>query len=370
MLTPATAQEAAQALRDADGAVRLRGAGTKLDWGRPVDAQAQLSTAKLDAIVEHNEGDLTAVLQAGVPLVAAQERFLSAGQMLALDPPPSEYETIGGIIAAGDSGPLRHRYGAPRDLVLGVQVALPDGSVARAGSKVIKNVAGYDLAKLMSGALGTLGLIVEVSVRLHPHPEATLTAVARGECPQTLAAAAAQIAHRPVEAEGLDLRWEGDTGMVLVRLAGPSARQRGDAVAELLREHGLEVDCRDDDDELWAEQRELQRRPVAVRVSTTPSGLAAVVDAARRHGATVVARAALGLAWLSLPQEDAADAVQHLRRELPTAACVVQGAPEVVRRTVDPWGPVQPPLLELMRRVKERFDPRGVCNPGIFAGGI
>jgi glycolate oxidase FAD binding subunit len=173
-----------------------------------------------------------------------------------------------------------------------------------------------------------------------------------------------------VEAECLDLRWEDGSGAVLVRLAGPSAAQRGEAVAKLLREHGLDVECVEDDDELWAAQRELQRRPVAVRVSTTQSGLAAVLEAARRRNAGVVARAALGLAWMSLPEDGAAEAVAQLRHELPEAACVVLGAPEPVRRAVDPWGPVAPPLAELMRRVKERFDPRGVCNPGILAGGI
>src|SRR5439155_15871140 len=145
---------------------------------------------------------------------------------------------------------------------------LPDGSVARAGSKVIKNVAGYDLAKLMSGALGTLGLIVVVSVRLHPHARATLTTVGRSDDPQALAAAAAQVAHRPVEAECLDLRWQDGAGAVLVRLAGASAPQRGEAVEAMLREHGLEAESTPDDDELWAAQRELQCRPVTVRVST------------------------------------------------------------------------------------------------------
>jgi len=142
-LLPTTPDAAAIALRDAGGAVRLRGAGTKLAWGAPVEAAAELGTRRLDALLEHSDGDLTAVLQAGVPLAVAQEAFAAAGQMLALDPPDGG-ATIGGVVATGDSGPLRHRYGAPRDLVLGVQVALPDGTLARAGSKVIKNVAGYD----------------------------------------------------------------------------------------------------------------------------------------------------------------------------------------------------------------------------------
>ncbi|MDW5598713.1 FAD-binding protein, partial [Conexibacter stalactiti] len=226
-LMPATAAEAAVALRDA-GAVRIRGGGTKLAWGRPVAADAELRTARLDALVAHNAGDLTAVVQAGLPLARAQAELAAAGQMLALDPPDGG-ATIGGVVATGDSGPLRHRYGAPRDLVLGVQVALPDGTVARAGSQVIKNVAGYDLAKLMSGACGTLGLLTELTVRLHPRPEACCTAVGRGGEPHAVARAASALAHLPLEADALDLRWEGEEGAVLARFGGRAAPARGAA---------------------------------------------------------------------------------------------------------------------------------------------
>ena len=219
----------AATLREASG-VRVVGGGTKLGWGHPIEAP-ELSLAELDAIVEHNVGDLTAILQGGCPLARAREAFAAEGQMLALDP-PDDGATIGGVIATGDSGPLRHRYGGPRDLVLGVQVALPDGSLARAGSKVIKNVAGYDLAKLMTGAYGTLGVVTEVSVRLHPAPREWLTVVVRRDDPRTLAATARELTHRPLEAERLDLRWEGDSGAVLVQLCGssaPSARRASTA---------------------------------------------------------------------------------------------------------------------------------------------
>ena len=233
----------AATLREASG-VRVVGGGTKLGWGHPIEAP-ELSLAELDAIVEHNVGDLTAILQGGCPLATAREAFAAEGQMLALDP-PDDGATIGGVIATGDSGPLRHRYGGPRDLVLGVQVALPDGSLARAGSKVIKNVAGYDLAKLMTGAYGTLGVVTEVSVRLHPAPRESLTVVVRRDDPRTLAAAARELTHRPLEAERLDLRWEGDSGAVLVQLCGSSAPERA---------QGIDGEVVEDDEELWAAQR-------------------------------------------------------------------------------------------------------------------
>src|SRR5947209_13020278 len=160
--------------------VRIVGAGTKLGWGTPTQPHLELHTAGLDRILEHNAGDLTAVLQAGVPLARAQEVFAAEGQMLALDPwlGTEREATVGGVLATADSGPLAHRYGAARDLVLGMTVVLADGTVARSGGQVIKNVAGYDVAKLFCGSYGTLGLIASVNVRLHPRPEAMATAIA------------------------------------------------------------------------------------------------------------------------------------------------------------------------------------------------
>ena len=183
-LRPATFEEAAAALAAAAAegqTVRIRGAGTKADWGATgAEPDLELHTTGLSELVEHNVGDLTAVLQAGVPLAKAQATFAHEGQMLSLDPPFGRGDdataTIGGVVATADSGPLRHRYGAARDLVVGMTVALSDGTIARSGGKVIKNVAGYDIAKLFSGAFGTLGAILEVSVRLHsvaPAPRPT-----------------------------------------------------------------------------------------------------------------------------------------------------------------------------------------------------
>lgn len=370
-LEPTTAAQAAALLRDAR-AVRIRGGATKLAWGRPVAADAELSTARLDGLVAHHAGDLTAIVQAGLPLARAQAAFAAAGQMLALDPPDGG-ATVGGVVATGDSGPLRHRYGAPRDLVLGVQVALPDGTVARAGSRVIKNVAGYDLAKLMSGACGTLGLLTELTVRLHPLPRGWRTAVGRGDDPAALAHAAQALAHRPLEAEALDLRWAGGDGAVLARFAGPAADARAAAAARALADDGLAAAVIADDGPLWDAQRAGQRGPLTVRVSATQTQLGALLVAARGEGARLVARAALGLAWLTLPPAAPAAqaaAVGRLRAALAPAPCVVLEAPAAVRAAVDPWGPVDPALLALMRRVKARFDPERRCNPGLFAGGI
>jgi glycolate oxidase FAD binding subunit len=349
--TPKSYDEAAAILADARGAVRVRGGGTKLGWGPATDYEAELSTAALDSVIEHNEGDLTAVLQAGVPLAEAQRTFAGAGQMLALDPPLGDGATIGGVVATGDSGPLRHRYGAARDLVLGVRVALAEGTVAHSGGKVIKNVAGYDLAKLFAGSFGTLGAIVEVAVRLHP-TRPTASAMFSADDPERIAAAASTLTHSRHEAVAIDVAWREGQGGVLARFAGDQARTQARAAAAEIGGDVLE-----DDVVAWDDQRSAQRGRLVVRVSTVQSRTAEVVRAAERIGASVVGRAALALFWLRLPDDAGAAAVHDLRAALPDAACILLDAPPDIRAQVDPWAIPEGPELELMRRVKARFDP-------------
>jgi glycolate oxidase FAD binding subunit len=176
-LRPGSLDEAVSALTEAaagPGGVLVRGAGTKLGWGAPVDAATELDTRGLDELVAHNAGDMTAEVGAGMPLARLQELLAGAGQWLALDPPGAG-ATVGGILAAGDAGPRRLRYGTVRDLVIGTTFVLADGTVGHSGSHVIKNVAGFDVTRLLTGSLGTLGLIAQVIVRLHPLPAASET---------------------------------------------------------------------------------------------------------------------------------------------------------------------------------------------------
>jgi glycolate oxidase FAD binding subunit len=364
-------EEFATALRACRGTVRVVGGRTKIGWGGAgFEPDVELSTAHLDGILEHNEGDLTAVLQAGVPLARAQEKFAEANQMLALDPPDPGGATIGGTIAAADSGPLRHRYGAARDLVLGVAVALPDGTVARAGGKVIKNVAGYDLAKLFAGSFGTLGAIVEVAVRLHPL-RPTASAEGHGSDPGAVVGAATALAHSRLEAQALDIAWRGGRGGVLVRFAGAEAEPQAEAARREIEKAGLDSSVMTDDAAAWEAQRAAQRGELVVRVSALQTRLGDVLRAAEDLGAGVVGRAALGICWVSLPADAGADAVRSLRASLAPSPCVVLDAPEDVRHEVDPWGvDDDSSALELMRRTKARFDPNRVCSPGVFVGGI
>ncbi len=386
-LSPETFEDAAAALAaaTADGRrVRIVGAGTKLGWGHAdAPADAELHTGSLNRILEHNAGDLTASLEAGVPLVTAQRTFAAAGQMLALDPPlaapnggdggagsGSPTPTIGGVVATADSGPLRHRYGAPRDLVVGITVALSDGTIARAGGKVIKNVAGYDLAKLFSGAFGTLGLILAVNVRLHPLHEGSVTALGAASDAAGLAAAAVALARAPLEFEALDLAWRAGRGGLLARCTGPQAVRRARRAARLMADAGLaEVDVADPDGQLWERQRAGQRsaQGAMVRVAVAPTDLAAVLRATDDCGGTLVGRAALGTCYIAVEP----DAVPRLRGMLPPhAPAVLLDAPASLRTQADPWGVKPGGELELMRRIKARFDPAGTCNPGLFVGGI
>jgi glycolate oxidase FAD binding subunit len=379
--TPESAAEAAELLHAAAGdgtPVRIAGAGTK-PWGHPgADCALRLQTAGLDAIVEHNEGDLTAILQPGVTLRELDDALAGAAQMFALDPPlgAGDAATVGGAIAAADSGPLRHRYGAPRDLVLGVTVALSDGTLAHAGGKVIKNVAGYDLAKLFSGAYGTLGLIAEVAVRLHPRPRAQATATGTTDDPAVLAAAASGLAHASLELQSLDVRWRSSLGMVLARFGGIAAADQAAAAQVMLAELGLQAATIEDDEPLWSAQRAAQRSAeggAVVRVSGRPSQLADACVAAQVAGASLVGRAALGVSWIALPPAapgELVTSIARVRKVLAPSPCVVLDAPAHVRTHLDPWDQPEDAALVLMRRVKARFDPTATCNRGIFVGGI
>ena len=364
-MRPGTAEEAAQLLRtlgEEGRPVRPRGGGTK-PWGPVVDG-ADVETGGLNRILEHNVGDFTAVLEAGVPLAEAQAEFERHGQMLAIDPALLDRATVGGVMAASDSGPLRHRYGSMRDLVVGTTVALSDGTLARSGGKVIKNVAGYDLGKLFCGSFGTLGLVVRVAVRLHPLPTATASAVGATDDPETLGTAARALAALPLEADCLDVGWRDGAGRLLVRFGSgrrgasrPRPRSRG------WRALGSsECAVVEDDDELWMEQRVHQRGECVLKVSGRATDVAAVC----RTGAAVVGRPALGLYWLSLPAE--ADAVAAARAALAPRACTLLDAPPELR--ADAWAAPDAGALAVMARVKERFDPARIFRPGTFVGGI
>jgi glycolate oxidase FAD binding subunit len=260
---PTSVEEAASLLAQAaqeEKRVSIEGLGS------PPPCDAVLATRRLDRVLEHEAGDLTVTVEAGIRLSALNERLGEAGQMLALDPPGDP--TVGACLAGNFSGPRRHRYGAPRDLVLGVTVVLPDGTIASSGGKVVKNVAGYDLSKLLCGSRGTLGLIARVSLRLHPLPRAQRTLAAPVDGVDD-AYRLAQLVHRStLVPSAVDLFWHG-TGSRLALLFEGSERAVAaqlEAAQELLG--GDEADAT-----IWDESRTAQALSLG-RISFPPRGLA------------------------------------------------------------------------------------------------
>jgi glycolate oxidase FAD binding subunit len=402
---PATEAEAVALLAAAaalDLAVLPRGGGTRLDWGAaPGRCDLVVHTGRLDAVLEHAAGDLVVRTQAGVPLAALAQALAAKGQRLAVDPPDAG-GTVGGLVAAGVAGPLRLRYGLPRDLLIGITMIRADGVLTRAGGKVVKNVAGYDTGKLLAGSLGTLGLITEATFRLHPLPPAVSYVSAGYARPADAAAALLRVAGSTLVPAAAELDWPGASAPVSVavrfegdpagvaqraaRLREALASGAGDLApglgAELSRTlaapDGLAVS--DAPPPWWGAGPAAARDGTVVRVSFWASALAAVLDqlaaAAAAAGLDPAAggSGAAGVLHAAVPPGAAPDAVARfvmaLRAALPAgrASAVVLHAPPAVRDAVDLWGPV--PSAGLMRAVKDQFDPGHRMAPGRFAGGI
>jgi len=242
---PASVEEASQVLAAAaaDGlAVAFAGGASKLGLGNPPErVDLLVSTERLDQVLEHAAGDLVVRVQAGVRLADLQAALAPAGQWLALDPPEPR-ATVGGVVAADASGPRRLRYGTVRDLIIGITVVLADGTVARAGGKVVKNVAGYDLAKLFCGSLGTLGMIAEATFRLHPLPAAAAVVTLQVETPEQVGQAVRRLARSPLEPSAVELvvdewGWPGRLTTVFEGIR-PGVEAQAAAAAELLGQVG------------------------------------------------------------------------------------------------------------------------------------
>ena len=383
---PSSVDEAAGILRSSRGSVLFRGAGTKMSWaGRPKDPDLVIETGGLDQLLDHNPADMTASVQAGMPLRALQERLGEAGQMLALDPPTGpDGAALGGLLATGESGPRRLRYGALRDLVIGVTLVLADGTVAHAGGHVIKNVAGYDLSKLMYGSLGTLGLIAEVVLRLHPLPEASASVVVPASVQEATARSLDLLAStlEPCAVDWVgDPRGGGSPGRLAVRFEGTAAGVAAQTAALMERLDGSAPEVLTDDDEtaLWRQYTGAQRPEAGQSTAfagTLPSQLTAVARALADgvDGADVdvslASHSALGLhtARFSGPPAQQASAFDRWRRGVLDVGGTVllRQRPAEVDATVDPLGPA-PPAAGLLRAVKARLDPDGRCAPGRLA---
>jgi glycolate dehydrogenase FAD-binding subunit len=397
MVEPASAEEVAAVLAAASNertSVVIRGGGTKMGWGRkPSSVDLVLSTKRLNAVVAHEHADLTATLQAGARVDEVNRILARHGQCLPIESAFDE-STIGGAIATNDSGPLRHRYGTPRDLLIGIRLALTDGRLIKAGGNVVKNVAGYDIGRLMTGSHGSLAAIVSATFKLSPLPAATETLVAAFDGADALVAAVSSITSSQLEPAAIEVR----TGPAK---AGPYVQHEPTYVGAgfsrpyrlllkfestptaldtyvqracaLMKPSDWQVVSSQSEVDLWREHTRApwRSRGMVVRFAWLPASLGAVlafVEELRHTVADVemIGRAALGSGVLRVDADTRVqrNVVERIRsRSDVFRHVVVLRAEPQLKQHVDVWGPLGD-AGSLGASVKHALDPHGILNAG------
>lgn len=377
VVEPATAEETARVLGEAAAAkqrVLVRGGGTKLSWGRtPAPADVVLSTRGLRRLVAHADGDLTATVEAGMPLSALNVELARRGQWLPLES-AFDATTVGGMLATNDSGPLSHRFGTPRDLVIGITLATTNGRLVRAGGKVVKNVAGYDLGKLVAGSFGNLAVIVDATFKLWPRPAAMATRCFRFTAVADAAAAALALGEAPIEPWAIEVAHDAAGIEVLVRFASSSQTSvdaQAAAAERLLSGVSVRRVSGREEDDVWTRHR---RRPwegegAVLSLAWLPANTAGVLRTIRELAGPdveVVARAATGRGLLRT--QAAPDGVVSLTTALRQRTdrllhVTVLRADEATKSAIDVW-PEAGSRTSLLAAVKRSFDPTGTLNTG------
>jgi glycolate oxidase FAD binding subunit len=381
VLTPLTEAELAEAVAGAAGPLRIAGGGTR-DIGRPVAGEV-LSVAGIAGVDLYEPGALTLVARAGTPLAEVERLLATEGQRLPFEPPDlrgllgtAGVPTIGGVLAANASGPRRVQAGAARDAALGVRFVDGRGTVVKNGGRVMKNVTGYDLVKLMAGSWGTLGVLSEVALKVLPAPETQATLRLAGlDASQAVAAMAAALGS-PFEVTGAaHLPGDGaDTG-TLLRIEGfaDSVAYRAGRLAALLAPWGA-VDIDRDAARtaaLWVRVRDVapfQGAPGDVwRLSLRASQASTVLARLDTGGALRdwMLDWGGGLIWARMAE---GTDLRHLSGPLDGHATLVRAAAET-RARIAPFPPEAPQLAALSRALRGRFDPRGILNPGLMDAG-
>jgi glycolate oxidase FAD binding subunit len=385
VVSPGNERELAEVLRlskEAGLGVIPRGGATKLGWGNPpVRADLILSTARLNELTEHAWADLTVSVDAGCTIHKLQETLGQHGQRLALDPLWPEKATIGGVLSTNDSGALRLRFGALRDLIIGVTLALPDGTLASSGGKVVKNVAGYDLPKLATGAFGTLGVITRAVFRLHPLPRLTRSfSVATATAEETRrfiqAVQNSKLAHA-----ALQVRFEsGADAEVDVLFEGTEEGLQAQEVhLKVLAETAGVTEA---SPEIWNARQSLwsslkPESTALAKFTVLPAEIEKSLEtiaksASARHLEWEGVAQATGIGWLRLEggTKDLGVSLQELREqfERSTGSLLVLHRPAAMP-SIDAWGNAGD-ALPLMKAVKQQLDPKNTLNPGRFVGGI
>jgi len=393
--SPGTPDQIAAALRvcsEAEASVAPWGGGTAIRVGNPprrVDVVIELS--RMNRLIEHDDANLTATVEAGMTLADVQQSAARSKQFLALDPPFPTRATVGGIIATNLNGPRRSCYGSVRDLVIGMKVVLATGDQIKAGGKVVKNVAGYDMCKLFVGSLGTLGIMTEATLRMAPTPESAATWIASGTLPQALhfadelshsqllPAAVFLLRRQALEAsDGARRAWQ-----VAVWTEGfeeTVARHFRDLQAMAARMNLNTEILRDNvHDQFWNEIRDfpLQSDRLVYRITAPRGSVTELVKAVEAWEPAelvpaIVGDMAMGTVWIATTENN--ESAEKFSRLVSLARehrghVVMLAAPPDLKEGVDVWGS-PPPTLSIMREIKQQFDPKGLLNPGRFVGGI
>jgi glycolate oxidase FAD binding subunit len=376
IVEPADPNELASALQAASRDKQitlLRGGGTKLGWGRPPAAiDLVVSTAKLNTLLVHRHGDMTATAHGGVTLAQLNRELARHGQWLPIDS-AFDAATIGGIVATNDSGPVRHRYGTPRDLLIGVTLALTDGRIVKAGGHVVKNVAGYDLGKLVTGSFGTLAAIVDATFKLLPIPQTSATLDAAYDDGEVLARDVMQVSTSQLEPMAFDVMLDG--GQYRLRLlfaSSPEAVSAQVESAQRLLSKPSTVVTGDPEMDVWTDQ---VRSPWAgtgavIRFGWLPAKLAEIAtlmhDVQQIAGSIVMCgRVGMGAGLMRVDGDVRTQAavVERLRSSVWVGNVAVLRASHDLKQHVDVWGPASS-AADAMHALKGMFDPTGILNAG------
>jgi glycolate oxidase subunit GlcD len=404
-VAPASADEACEVLRLAASerwAVVPAGGETWLDAGNPLSrTDLIISTKRMQRIIEHEPADLVATAEAGARLEKLNTELGRAGQWLPLDPPDDGRATIGGVVATGMSGAQSYGFGAPRGSVIGMRVALADGRIIKAGGRVVKNVAGYDLCKLFTGSYGTLCLILELTFKLRPRPAQTTTIAATGSLDSLLRSARAVLDARllPVAvellsrgiAERLSIRNEGAYPALLIRYAGmpETVAYQTERSLKLLGSDPAIIDCSalDEDGGYWRALSALplkESNRLVWRTGLLPTEVGLFLERAMKDGGAAFSSSSLwhaGIAdgrvrVMNASSNDDADSLclaslEKLRSWARTAGgtLVIENAPQEIKDSLDAWGDTGT-KISLMRRVKMELDPHAMLSPGRFSKEI
>jgi glycolate dehydrogenase FAD-binding subunit len=380
---PTSAQEVAETLAWAASgklSVLTRGAGTKIGWGPPLQSiDLLLSTARLNKVVAHRHGDLTATIESGALLGDVNWTLAAHRQWIPLDPYSGDRGTIGGVVATNDSGPRRHRYGSPRDLIIGVEFARADGRLAKGGGIVVKNVAGYDMPRLMTGAFGSLGVIITATFKLYPLTASSRTLVVDLKDPHELGVLAQSILGSHLTPTALEFQTPPLRALIRFETIEAAVEQQAANAVKLIAGAGFNARSVTgvEEDEIWAQHGTPQLDGAAVKVSTLPTELAPTLTLVDRlaggQNYSAAGRAGLGVFVVHLTGDVASQKkiISGLRDSLPLGrgSAVVMRASSDLKRELDVWGPIGDGL-PLMKAVKQQFDPDGILNRGRGPGGL